>query len=173
MGLSKIPLLLELMSTCPIHDIELEKLLGSIRFGLLSSNDKLEQNTDTLRFQTALALQCYTNEYIYETDHSETLELQRLEVSLERRITNGSQPDPQSILCLSCYKPLLSYRWVNLLKSTKNIDRVLERQVAEPQQEAALKPQISRLGKISDNTSSKVRNQYREKPISEMGKYHK
>ncbi len=164
MGLSKIPLLLELMSTCPIHDIELEKLLRSIRFGLLSSNDKLEQNTDTLRFQTALALQCYTNEYIYETDHSETLELQRLEVSLERQITNGNQPDPQSILCLSCYKPLLSYRWVNLLKSTKNIDRVLERQVAEPQQEAALKPQISRLGKISDNTSSKVRNQYERNP---------
>ena len=71
MGLSKIPLL-ELMSTCPIHDIELEKLLGLLDLAYFLLTIKLEQNTDTLRFQTALALQCYTNEYTYETDHSET-----------------------------------------------------------------------------------------------------
>jgi 2-polyprenyl-3-methyl-5-hydroxy-6-metoxy-1,4-benzoquinol methylase/TolA-binding protein len=164
LNLSKLPLLLKLMTVCPIADLELEDVLRDIRSSLLSSVSQLEGSPEVLRFQSALALQCFTNEYIYEQTDGETKALKTLKASVKKTLSNGKQPSPQFILCLASYKALHGYEWCDFLAVNRDIEEVVQRQVIEPRQEARIKPNISVLEEITDTVSSKVREQYEESP---------
>ena len=109
--LSNIPLLMTFMSVCPLPDLKLENSLKNVRAHLLLSGSQLTTSLSLLRFQSALALQCFTNEYIYDQRDSETEALEILEASVSDIISNGKQPTPQSILCLASYKALNKYNW--------------------------------------------------------------
>ena len=65
LDLSTLPLLLTIMGLCPLHDIEIEVLLKRTRSSILMCLTSLEGSPEILCFQSALALQCFTNEYIY------------------------------------------------------------------------------------------------------------
>ena len=52
--LAELPLLLKLMSICPIADLELERVLVDIRLVLLSSVDETSISPAILRFQSAV-----------------------------------------------------------------------------------------------------------------------
>ena len=162
--LSNFPLLLKLMSVCPITDIEVEYLLRRIRAGLLSENSYLSKKTEILKFQSALALQCFTNEYIYNQNEYEDKALESLEELVKLTIKNNEQPKPQLILCLASYKPLNHYEWYNQLHVSSEIEDVYTRQVIEPKQEKDLKIELPLLQKINNKTSSKVRTQYELNP---------
>ena len=162
--LSELPLLLKLMSVCPINDLKLEGVLKDIRSGLLSSISELVSSKEVLRFQTALALQCFTNEYIYNQSSDETESVQSLEANVVKTLANGEQPSPQSILCLASYKALYEYEWCDLLTVTTNFEEVFVRQVIEPKYENQLKSSIPLLKEITDKVSSEVRDQYEKNP---------
>ena len=164
LNLSKLPLLLKLMSVCPLADLELEGVFTDIRSGLLSSVSELESSSEVLRFQSALALQCFSNEYIYDQSEDEEKALTLLERSIKHALSNGGQPSPLSILCLASYRPLNQYEWSSLLLVTDDIKEVFTRQVMEPKQEATFKSNIPALKEITDKVSSKVREQYEESP---------
>ena len=66
--LSELPLLLKFMSVCPLADLELEVTLTDIRSSLLSSLSAGSFSPATLYFQSALALQCFTNEYVFQSN---------------------------------------------------------------------------------------------------------
>ena len=162
--LSELPLLLKLMSICPLDDLELEKGLTDIRSCLLLSVLQLTVSTDVLLFQSALALQCFTNEYIYDQSDHEEKALRTLEARVIDTLSDGKQPSPQFILCLASYKVLNEYEWCDLLAVTSDIEEVFTRQVIEPNQEAHMKPDIPALQEITDTVSSKVQEQYEESP---------
>jgi 2-polyprenyl-3-methyl-5-hydroxy-6-metoxy-1,4-benzoquinol methylase len=162
--LAELPLLLKLMSICPIADLELERVLVDIRLDLLFSLDKIPISPAILRFQAALALQCFTNEYIYNQTDKETELLEVLKVTIEKTLLNGQQPNPQFILCLASYKALHEYECCELLAVNTDIEEVFARQVREPKEESHLKTNIPILHEITDNISSKVREQYEENP---------
>ena len=162
--LSNFPLLLKLMSVCPITDIEFEYLLRRIRSGLLSEISYLSNKTEILKFQSALALQCFTNEYIYNQNEYEDKALEGLEELVKLTIKKNEQPKPQFILCLASYKPLNHYDWYNQLHVSSEIEDVFTRQVIEPEQEKDLKCELPLLQKINNKTSSKVRTQYELNP---------
>ena len=82
--LSKLPLLLKLMSVCPISDIHLEKLLEKIRTKLLMSINASVHTFEELKFQSALALQCHINEYIYKQSDDEKKALTNLEYLVKK-----------------------------------------------------------------------------------------
>ena len=164
LNLSELPLLLKLMAVCPLADLELEGVLTAIRSGLLSSILELEGASEVSNFQSALALQCFTNEYVYDQSDREGKALEALQVSVKRLLSNGEQPNPQSILCLASYKALHEYEWCNLITITNDIEAVFTRQVIEPQKEGHLKFNIPELTEITDKVSSKVRDQYEESP---------
>jgi 2-polyprenyl-3-methyl-5-hydroxy-6-metoxy-1,4-benzoquinol methylase len=117
-----------------------------------------------LKFQSTLALQCFTNEYIYNQSEDEEKALAYLERSVSRALSNGGQPSPQSILCLASYKPLNQYEWFNSLLLTNEIEDVFTRQVVEPNQEAEFKSTLPVLEDITNEVSSKVRDQYEASP---------
>ncbi|WP_443636748.1 tetratricopeptide repeat protein [Candidatus Njordibacter sp. Uisw_058] len=162
--LAELPLLLKLMSVCPIADLELERVLVNIRLALLSSVDQIFISPTILRFQSALALQCFTNEYIYTQTDKETELLDVLKNVVEKALSNGQQPSPQSVLCLASYQALIEFEWCDLLTVNTNIEEVFLRQILEPKEEGRLEANIPILQEITDNVSSKVRDQYEENP---------
>ena len=162
--LSDLPLLLKIMSVSPIADLDLETVFTDIRSGLLHSISEIIGQSEVLSFQSALALQCFTNEYVYSQTENESQELEALEVLVGKSLLRGEQPSPQSILCLAAYKSLSQYDWCHLLIVTTSIEEVFRRQVTAPEEEASLKPNISLLRKITDKVSAKVRKQYEENP---------
>ena len=163
-NLSELTLLLKLMSICPITDIEMEYLLTSIRASLLFEITHLTNTTELLKFQSALALQCFINEYIFNQSEQENRVIKDLENVVKLTINNNEQPNPQSILCLASYKPLNHYEWYDKLHVGNEIVDVFTRQVVEPQQENDLKSELPFLNKINNKISLKVREQYELNP---------
>ena len=164
LNLSRLPLLLRLMSVCPLADLELEAILVKIRSGLLFSISDIVGSPETLRFQSALALQCFTNEYVYKHTVDEVEAVQLLAAVVGQKIANGQQPSPTSILCLATYRALHEYEWCDLLTITSDTEKVFTRQVLEPEQEDRLKPGIPTLEGITNKVSTKVKEQYEENP---------
>ena len=163
-NLSEVPLLLKLMSVCPLADLELETVLTDLRSALLLSVSEISNTPEVLHFQSALALQCFTNEYVYNQSNEETEMLVKLESTVEQALLKGSQPSLQSILCLAAYKALHDYKWCDLLTVTVGLEKVFTRQVLEPKQESQLKSDMLVLHEITNQVSSRVRDQYEKSP---------
>ena len=158
------PLFLKLMTLCPLGDLAFEKTLTNARSTLLMSVDNISAAPKTLRFLSALALQCFANDYLYHQTDEETKSLTILETLVEQALLKGIQPSPQQILILGSYKALHQYQWCGQLSLTQDLQAVLAMQVLEPQQEHYLKTKIPILKELSNKVSSKVRDQYEESP---------
>ena len=72
------------MNVCIIDDLELETLFKNLRHSILMNiSDIRNESPQLLTFLSALALQCFANEYIYNHTEEEEKILQSLEASLE------------------------------------------------------------------------------------------
>ena len=162
--LSDLPLLLTLMSICPLADLGLEALLRKIRARILLTLLSFESTSETLQFQSALALQCFTNEYIYDCSEEEEKAVEALEASVEAVLSKGEQPSSKDILCLASYKALHEYQWCNLITDSSEIHHVFIRQIREPKLEIDLKSSVPILEEITNEVSVKVRSQYEDNP---------
>ena len=164
LALSNLPLLLKLMSVSPIADLGLELALTEIRSMFLKTVLETNRDSDFLNLQSALALQCFTNEYIYSQTDADSKILKDLEVIVEKTLSQGEQPSSHFILCLASYKALNEYKWYDLLTIHKDIEEVFVKQVTERKYETLLKSDIPILGEVIDHISLKVREQYEENP---------
>ncbi|MDC2963862.1 tetratricopeptide repeat protein [Gammaproteobacteria bacterium] len=162
--LSKSKILLEVMSRCPLPDLEVEKLLVSVRKRVLLERDNLEMESDTIQFLNALALQCFTNEYIYNFDADEKKELAFVEKSIEQTLDAGGTPNEIVILCLACYKGLYNYPWSSSLIFPESLGGLRERHISQVAREARLKTEIPILRGLEDEVSKKVQYQYEQNP---------
>ena len=162
--LSDMPLLLKLMSICPLADLELEALLKEIRAKILLEFNIVDNNPKILEFQKALSLQCFTNDYIYSQSAQETKAIDVLEAKVKKSLALGQQPSLQAILCLASYKALYEYTWHQSIAPSKTLDTVFTRQIREPRLESNLKNNIPILEEITDDISVKVRDQYETHP---------
>jgi len=81
------------MSVCPLPDLELEKLFKNLRCSILSNISSLkEASPELIGFQSALALQCFTNEYIYNHTEGRRKNTSALEASVKKALKNNEQP---------------------------------------------------------------------------------
>jgi 2-polyprenyl-3-methyl-5-hydroxy-6-metoxy-1,4-benzoquinol methylase len=85
-------------------------------------------------------------------------------MTIKQTLNNGDRPSSQSILCLASYRPLNQYEWSSSLRITDEIEDVFIRQVVEPNQEAKFKSVLPVLEEITNEVSSKVRDQYEVSP---------
>ena len=163
--LNELALLLKLMSVCPLPDLELEALLINLRRFILSHViDAKDASAELLNFQSALALQCFTNEYVYKNTPQEIRNLQTLETIVKSALKTNDQPSAQVVLALASYKALIQYEWYASLIVTEEIKEVFTRQVEEAEKENELKSCLPVLEEITDKVSSKVRDQYEKSP---------
>ncbi|MDA7648248.1 tetratricopeptide repeat protein [Alphaproteobacteria bacterium] len=162
--LSRIPLLLKLMEVCPLPDLEIESLLKGVRAFILFNISNLKRTSEVLYFQKALALQCFTNEYLYEETEDELKALKKLESSIKNKVDTRKEFDPSEVACVAAYKSLLNYSWAGLFAQCPALETIYTRQFLEPMRENKLKSEMPTLCMSKDNVSIKVRMQYEENP---------
>ena len=163
-SLDKLTLLHQIMRVCQLPDLQFEKFFVSMRSLLIKNLDNFEATSEFIHFLSSLSLHCFTNEYIYIEKDEETKLIKNLETEIKQIISRSEQPEVKKILCLASYRLLHQYDWCQKLKALDNLEEVKSRLIEEPFTEREMRTEIPILGEISDNVSSKVREQYEENP---------
>ena len=165
--LSEIELFLELMRLSPIFDLRIESAFTILRRVLLQQAVSETSDNKALPLATALALQCFTNEYVFPETKEESATVDSLERQIAETIAEG-QPVPEpSIAALGSYRPLHRFSWAETLSTRdweNDIGELIRRQISEPLAELAIHAQIPRLTKVENTVSRSVREQYEENP---------
>jgi 2-polyprenyl-3-methyl-5-hydroxy-6-metoxy-1,4-benzoquinol methylase len=163
-------MLLALLQSRIIHDLELERLFTAMRRGLLEQAANgvagvLE--TSSIEFHCALAQQCFLNEYVFAHSDLEAEQLQRLHGRIVEALGSEAEVAPLDLIVVACYTPLHRLPMASSLLNAKwpaAIDAVLTQQLREPLEELADRPRIPALTTIDDATSLQVQSQYEESP---------
>ena len=163
-ALDKLTLLHHLMRLCPLPDLEFERLFVAMRSFHLTNLDKIEASPKLIYFLSSLCLHCFTNEYVYVESNEETQLVEELEALITQTVAQSEQPEVIKVLCLASYRPLHQYDWCQKLEVLDHLGEVKARLIEEPLAEKKIEQHISVLGKISDDVSLKVREQYEENP---------
>lgn len=165
--LSSIPLFIRVMKLSPINDLQIERMLTVLRLAMIKETLAGKNDERCLPFSTALALQCFTNEYaFYETDEEKAY-VENLQQQIKTLVEEGRDIPPSFIASLGAYRPLNSYPWARELCEREwdlYIKEVIERQLTEPQEEKSLRDKITRLTPIKNTVSQLVREQYERNP---------
>jgi tetratricopeptide (TPR) repeat protein/SAM-dependent methyltransferase len=167
--LSAIPLLLRLIALSMINDAALEHTLTRLRRGLVLAVAEGEPDdaAAALPFLAALALHCFTNEYVFAESAAETDAADRLEAAIAARLEDGRDMPPVLVAMLGAYRPLHRLPFADALAGRDwqgPIAEVIRRQITEPREEAVLRDAIPSLTPIDDAVSQAVRAQYEENP---------
>src|SRR5262245_4603603 len=153
-----------------VRDVDLERLLTSIRLEVLRAAPEAAGAgvEDTiLGFCSALAKQCFINEYVFATTPEETEQAERLKQKLIEALTQGSNIPALWPTVVATYFPLHSLPNAQLLLERAwpaALTDVLAQQVREPWEERQYRDLIPRLTVIDDDVSVLVRGQYEENP---------
>ena len=162
--LSNIELFIEFINLCPVSDLEIEFLLSDIRRAVLLNIATIENTHNIFKLLSAISSQCFLNEYIFTVQNDELKALKELEAEVATRIENNIQPGVIQILVLSSYKALSAYQWADTLQVVPELKNIVTLQLHNRQKEQALSKSIPILNTVSDDTSSKVRDQYEHNP---------
>ena len=165
--LSGIELFLELMRLSPIFDLRIESALTVLRRAMLQKAVSGTSNNKALPFATALALLCFTNEYVFPETKEESVTVDSLERQIAETIAEGQPVPESSIAALGSYRPLHRFPWAETLSARdweNDIGKLIRRQILEPLAELAIHAQIPRLTKVENTVSQSVREQYEENP---------
>jgi tetratricopeptide (TPR) repeat protein/SAM-dependent methyltransferase len=161
-------LLRALLETAPVHDIGLERELTTARLSLLEAAESSQTvQPDSLAFFSALARQCFLNEYVFACTGDEMQRVQRIQHSLCNDAASGAEVAAPGLIAVAAYAPLhaLPCRDALLPRAwPEAIAPLIEQQVREPQEERKLRDTIAVLTSIDDEVSQKVRDQYEEMP---------
>jgi tetratricopeptide (TPR) repeat protein/2-polyprenyl-3-methyl-5-hydroxy-6-metoxy-1,4-benzoquinol methylase len=162
-------LLNALLDSTPICDVEMERLLTTVRYNLLeaaTSPSKYENNA-SLHFFSTLARQCFINEYVFSLTNDERLKANELRNQVTLLLEAGAPIPAIQLVTVAAYFPLYSLPQADrLLKHqwTDDIRAVLHQQVSEPLIEVALRANLTRLTDIQNEISLQVQSQYEESP---------
>lgn len=127
----------------------------------------------SLRLISAIAQQCFNNEYVFATEAGEDAEVARLRAEIEAAIGSSKGKvagiDP-TLLLLGMYAPLSELSCardlarVALDQWAPDLRPVVQRTLLDPLEEIEIAEAIPSLAKVSDATSRAVQSQYEENP---------
>ncbi len=162
-------LLNALLDSSPICDVEMERFLTAVRYNLLESATlpaELE-NAASLHFYSALARQCFINEYVFSYTEDEIRKADELRNTAYILLEANKQIPVIQLIALAAYFPLYTLPLFNRLLDypwTEDVNAVLQQQIAEPLIEKQLRANLVRLTDIENEVSLQVQNQYEESP---------
>ena len=171
-------LLEELLSQNLNVDPEIETGLVALRRALLFEKSiERGEGTEAARSQVerlcaALALQCFANEYLFQTSPPEEERVEALEKELTPirpgfALESGKRME---LLRLAMYRPLWQVDAARGLERPDEaglgaqLARVVRRTLIEPLRERRLRARIEAAGPVRDPVSQRVRDQYEEAP---------
>jgi len=164
-------LLLSLLQSTMVCDVELERFLTCLRHTLLEAAERSGLSSDpvttkTLPLYCALAMQCFINEYVFDVTAEESHRVQQLRDRLISTQSAGSVP-ALWVLAVAAYLPLHSLAVADaLLKNSwpDPVAKLLMLQVREPREELGYRDSIPCVTAIGDDVSLRVKQQYEENP---------
>lgn len=165
--LSSIPVFLRLMTLTPIHDIDVEQMLATLRRSILEKVATGEMGEECLPFMAALALHCFTNEFVFSESDEERVAVECLQTRIALLMKEKADVPAAFIVTLGAYRPLHKFSWADELRHLKwnsHVAELIERQILEPVAELNLRSKIHRLTPIKDAVSQSVQQQYEENP---------
>jgi len=175
--LSRDRLLRCMLEAAPSCDLELEHLLGAIRFVLLeaaTTASDSEAGQSILELYSAIAQQCFINEYVFVSSPDEQHRATELRAALLSALQSGASVPALWPLAVGAYFPLHSLPEANALLTRQwpeAVERVVSQHVAEPREEQQIRATIHRLTEIDDQVSLRVRQQYEENPYPRWVKF--
>ncbi|MGD9924732.1 MAG: tetratricopeptide repeat protein, partial [Pseudorhodoplanes sp.] len=163
-------LLLALISSTPVIDTNLERLLIRLRFSLLDAVRR-QSEADTLADSVvdlccAIARQSFINEYIFNEAPEEASIVGIVTDRVEAALRDGRPVAPEAIAMIAAYRPLHA---TPLLEHLTTFDAppplaaVMKQQIEEPLAERALRGAVVPLTPIGADVAA-VRQQYEENP---------
>jgi tetratricopeptide (TPR) repeat protein/2-polyprenyl-3-methyl-5-hydroxy-6-metoxy-1,4-benzoquinol methylase len=173
--LSADPLLCGLLTSTQNTDIALERFLTMARRLMLEAAAGMPaQGYETddaaaaaLPFYSALARQCFINEYVFShTDH-EIRQAADLRDTLANALAAQTPVPALWVIAVAAYFPLSSLPYSGRLLALQwaaPVADILAEQIAEPQEEKQLRATMARATPIKDAVSRLVRDQYEENP---------
>ena len=162
--LVKFPLLEQIITICPVPDRDISVLLENTREALIMNLTKLEFDAKLLQFYSALSIQCFINEYIFDRSERAGNQIVELETRIDENLKEGKQPLEQEIFALASFKPLHTYSWIAEISAHESLNEILNLQVISFYQQKRIRESIPKLQKISNQVSLAVQSQYEENP---------
>jgi tetratricopeptide (TPR) repeat protein/SAM-dependent methyltransferase len=167
------PLLQALLTRTINVDPNLERFLTLARTHLILAGEGALASPPLLRLTTAIATQCFINEFVFSISTAEQEAAARLRARVERELGELSTPDHAfRIRCamLAMAEPLVDIeggaglgRWGRDAWG-EALWPLIERSVCEPLEERTLAADVDSIGDIEDGTSAAVREQYERHP---------
>jgi tetratricopeptide (TPR) repeat protein/2-polyprenyl-3-methyl-5-hydroxy-6-metoxy-1,4-benzoquinol methylase len=165
------PLLLALLTSAPVCDVEMERFLTMARRAMLEAAATMPTSGpevgSALNFYGALAQQCFINEYVFSLTDREIQKASELRNSLTSALESGARVPLLWPVAVAAYFPLGSLPFADRLLDGRWPDplmAVLAQQILEPKEEQKLRATIPRLTAIEDEVSVLVQKQYEENP---------
>lgn len=160
-------LLIALLDAAPVADIDMERFLTMARRALLDTDDERPATAEEMDFHSALARQCFINEYVFAVSADELRAAEALRTSLSAALDDGKPVPVSWLLAVASYFPLQTVaQWARLLERPwpHQVALLLTQQLREPAEEIRLAAALPRLTDIDDSVSLAVQNQYEENP---------
>ncbi len=159
-------LLHALLRLTPNLEIELEKRLTASRRDFL--RDVMDGNEPgALDFYSALAQQCFINEYVFGHDEDEIAQARELRDKMISAVETGPPVPAAWLIAVAAYFPLGALPSARRLLERSwpdAVEAILTQQIREPEDEQYLRTSIARLTEITDAGSQAVQAQYEENP---------
>jgi SAM-dependent methyltransferase len=156
------------LASTVVRDVALERLLTGLRAAILRAALAGEPRGDNaLAFASALAQQCFINEYVFAVAPEELDQVARLKAMLSEALSRGTPIHPMALVAFGMYGALHTLPGAQALVERPwppPAAAVVSQQVSEPLEEQALRATMPRLTAIGDGVSAQVRQQYEENP---------
>jgi SAM-dependent methyltransferase len=162
------PIIQSYVARARLIEVGFERVLTNVRRAILLSSNGPSINVDLL---SAIANQCFYNEYIFLISDEEADALIRLEKHMATTLADGNRLQPKEITIYASYKALFKLPGFSkdIAKdhalSHPEVADLIQHQVLEPLSERELIIEIPSISQISDKVSQKVRAQYEENPF--------
>jgi len=168
-ALSDDRLLCCLLECDPVTDIGLERFLTNVRSAMLTIATGKDHAVDDrhLKFYSAVARQCFINEYVYALPETEADRALDLQSALAKAVEDGAPVPALWPIAVGAYFPLHTLPNAEALLDRswpECVDALIVQQVKEPAQERRIAAAIPVLTGIDGEVSSAVRQQYEESP---------
>jgi 2-polyprenyl-3-methyl-5-hydroxy-6-metoxy-1,4-benzoquinol methylase len=121
-----------------------------------------------LTFYSALARQCFINEYVYSYSNDEVDRARLLRENVVEALESGTAISPLSVIAVAAYFPLYALPHIETILHRswpESVVALLVQQVKEPLQERESRASVRRLTTVDDEVSRLVQEQYEENPF--------
>ncbi|MEY4708387.1 MAG: hypothetical protein RJB58_2110 [Pseudomonadota bacterium] len=159
-------LLHALLRLTPNLDMELETRLTVSRRDFLQRAAVAEE-PGGLDFYSALAQQCFINEYVFGHDDDEIALARELRERISAAVETGATVPVTWLIAVATYFPLGALPSASRLLERSwpaAVEAILTQQMREPEEEQRLRASLVRMTEIADAGSQAVQAQYEENP---------